>query len=48
MDIKTVFLNGDLDEKIYIEQLESFSELEKEEKVYKVVRSLYGLKQIPK
>ncbi|KAL2465448.1 Retrovirus-related Pol polyprotein from transposon TNT 1-94 [Abeliophyllum distichum] len=48
MDVKTVFLNRDLDEEIYIEQPESFSAPGQENKVCKLVKSLYGLKQAPK
>ena len=48
MDVKTVFLNGDLDEEIYMEQLEGFVAPEQEKKVCKLVKSLYGLKQAPK
>ena len=44
MDLKTTFLNGDLDEEIYIEQLEEFFAPGQEKKVYKLVKSLYGLK----
>ena len=48
MDVKTSFLNGDLDEEIYMEQPEGFSALGLYKKVYKLVKSLYGLKQAPK
>ncbi|XP_076897797.1 uncharacterized protein LOC143551198 [Bidens hawaiensis] len=48
MDVKTAFLNGDLDEEIYIEQPEGFSSPGKKGKVCKLVKSLYGLKQAPK
>ena len=48
MDVKTAFLNGDLDEEIYIEQPEGFKVPRKETKVCKLVKSLYGLKQAPK
>ena len=48
MDVKTTFLNGDLDEEIYMEQLEGFLALGQEKKVCKLVKSLYGLKQAPK
>ena len=48
MDVKTVFLNGDLDEEIYMEQPQGFSTPGQEKKVYKLVKSLYGLKQAPK
>ncbi|KAF3634704.1 hypothetical protein FXO37_26347 [Capsicum annuum] len=48
MDVKTSFLNGDLEEEIYMEQPEGFVVLEKENKVCKLIKSLYGLKQAPK
>ncbi|PKI57121.1 hypothetical protein CRG98_022485 [Punica granatum] len=48
MDVKTAFLNGDLDEEIYMEQPEGFVAPGKERKVCKLVKSLYGLKQVPK
>ena len=48
MDIKTTFLNGDLDEEIYMKQLNGFSALGQERKVCKLVKSYYGLKQAPK
>ena len=48
MDVKTIFLNGELDEEIYIEQSESFNIPAQEHKVCKLVKSLYGLKQAPK
>ena len=44
MDVKTAFLNGDLEEKIYMEQLEGFIVSGQEKKVCKLVKSLYGLK----
>ena len=48
MDVKTAFLNGDLEEEIYMEQPEGFIVLGQEKKVCKLVKSLYGLKQAPK
>ena len=48
MDVKTAFLNGELEEKIYMEQPEGFIVPGKEKKVYRLVKSLYGLKQAPK
>ena len=48
MNVKITFLNGDLDEEIYMEQPESFSAPRKEGKVCRLIRSLYGLKQVSK
>ncbi|GKC74065.1 retrovirus-related pol polyprotein from transposon TNT 1-94, partial [Tanacetum coccineum] len=48
MDVKTTFLNGDLEEKIYMNQPESFIAPGQESKVCRLVKSLYGLKQAPK
>ena len=48
IDVKTVFLNGDLEEEIYMEQPEGYVVLGQEHKVCKLVKPLYGLKQTPK
>ena len=48
MDVNTAFLNGELEEEIYIEQPEGFIVPGKEKKVCILVKSLYGLKQAPK
>ena len=47
MDVKTTFLNSDLNEEIYMEQPEGFLLLGNEKKVCKLVKSLYGLKLLP-
>ena len=48
MDVVTAFLNGNLDEEIYMEQPEGYVELGKEDMVCKLKKSLYGLKQSPR
>ncbi|KAH9685886.1 hypothetical protein KPL70_014146 [Citrus sinensis] len=45
MDVKTAFLNGELEEEIYMAQLQGFVVKGQERKVYKLKRSIYGLKQ---
>jgi len=47
MDVKIAFLNGDLKENIYMEQLEGFTK-ESEHLVCKLHKSLYELKQSPR
>nr|GEV18025.1 retrotransposon protein, putative, Ty1-copia subclass [Tanacetum cinerariifolium] len=48
MDVKTAFLNRDLEEEIYMNQPKGFIAPGQEGKVYRLVKSLYGLNQAPK
>ncbi|GKA51358.1 zinc finger, CCHC-type containing protein [Tanacetum coccineum] len=48
MDMKTAFLNGDIDEEVYMNQPQGFIMLGNENKVCKLIKSLYGLKRAPK
>jgi hypothetical protein len=48
MDIKSVFLNGELEEEVYIEQAEGFQLSENKNYVCKLNKALYGLKQAPR
>jgi Reverse transcriptase (RNA-dependent DNA polymerase) len=45
MDVKIVFLNGDLHEEIYMKQPEGFVVKDKEHMGCRLKRSIYGLKQ---
>ena len=44
MDVKTTFLNREIEEEVYIEQLDGFVIHEKESHVYRLKKALYGLK----
>ena len=46
MDVKSSFLNGDLEEEIYMKQWEGF--IDDPSLVYKLRKSLYGIKQAPR
>ena len=48
MDVKSVFLNGMLQEDVYVEQLKGFVDPHRPDDVYKLKRALYGLKQASK
>jgi hypothetical protein len=48
MDVKSAFLNGNIEEEVYIEQPEGFQLSEDRDYVCKLKKSLYGLKQAPR
>ena len=45
MDVKTAFLNVNLEKKVYMDQLEEFYVKGKKHMIYKFKKSIYGLKQ---
>ncbi len=45
LDVETAFLNGVLAEEIYLEIPEGFDEYDRKSKVFKLKKSIYGLKQ---
>ena len=48
IDVKTAFLYGDIDVEVYVEQPEGFGEIGKSDKVCKLNKALYSLKQSPR
>ena len=44
MDVKTMFLNGNIEETIYMVQLENFVLGDPKKMVCKLTKSIYGLK----
>jgi hypothetical protein len=48
MDVKTTFLNGEIEEEVYIEQPEGFVIHNEKSHVYRLKKALYGLKQAPR
>ncbi|GKD93422.1 putative ribonuclease H-like domain-containing protein [Tanacetum coccineum] len=48
MDVKSAFLYGKIEEEVYVHQPPGFVDLAHPNKVYKVVKALYGLHQAPR
>ena len=48
MDVKTTFLNGVIEEEVYIEQPQEFEVEDRQTHVCKLKKALYGLKQAPR
>jgi hypothetical protein len=48
MDVKSDFLNGFLEEEVYVKQPPGFERAEFPHRVYRLRKALYGLKQAPR
>nr|GEV54148.1 hypothetical protein [Tanacetum cinerariifolium] len=48
MDVKSAFIYGTIEEEVYVTQPPEFKDLDHLDKVYKVVKVLYGLHQAPR
>ncbi|GJT07009.1 putative ribonuclease H-like domain-containing protein [Tanacetum coccineum] len=48
MDVKSAFLYGTIEEEVYVNQPPGFKDPDHPDKVYKVVKALYGLHQAPR
>nr|KYP38726.1 Retrovirus-related Pol polyprotein from transposon TNT 1-94 [Cajanus cajan] len=48
MDVKSAFLNGLIQEEVYVEQPPGFVDFKNPNHVYKLKKALYGLKQAPR
>ncbi|GKA82968.1 putative ribonuclease H-like domain-containing protein [Tanacetum coccineum] len=48
MDVKSAFLYGTIEEEVYVTQPSGFKDPDHSDKVYKVVKALYGLHQAPR
>jgi hypothetical protein len=47
MDVKSTFLNGELEEEVYIEHPEGFQLSKREDYVFRLTEELHGLKKAP-
>jgi hypothetical protein len=48
MDVKSAFFNGNLNEEVYVSQAPGFVAARHENKVLKLIKALYGMKQAPR
>ncbi|GAA0145718.1 hypothetical protein LIER_36173 [Lithospermum erythrorhizon] len=48
MDVKIAFLNGIVQDEVYVEQSKGFEDATRQYDVYKLKKALYGLKQAPR
>ncbi|KAL9267839.1 Retrovirus-related Pol polyprotein from transposon TNT 1-94-like protein [Drosera capensis] len=48
IDVKSAFLNGKLQEEVYVEQPHTFEDFEHPSHAYRLDKTLYGLKQTPR
>jgi hypothetical protein len=48
LDAKSPFINGELQEEVYVQQTLGYELKGEEDKVYRLYKALYGLKQAPR